>query len=162
MNRFELEKMKRKYAEWLPRYCVYSMIESITESTITEETMSLKALCEGATGSMVGIDSQTSIFLIDSKGEFLARVKPETQIRHNEAHEEDEYEEGHTVGETLFDCEPGDVHYVVVEKTGYDIRGHFSVGGYDVIIYTVDDFKPSLWFAEKMGEYLPVSDCWGQ
>ena len=111
-------------------------VDEVKVARIDRHLLELVPKYEGSTGSLVGIDDSERIFLLDSNGEVLAEPRQATDITHNEAHRDDEEEEGETVGEALLCLEdPNTVAYAVSIHTGYDIRDHYSVGGCSVVVY---------------------------
>ncbi|MBI4120375.1 MAG: hypothetical protein HY454_02815 [Parcubacteria group bacterium] len=109
-------------------------VEEVAVSRIDKDFLGKEPQYDGASGSMVGIDDSERIYLFDQDGNLLVEVEQGGCCYHNEAYTEDESWDGETVGEALLRTDPAQVHYAVVVCTGYEIRDHYSVGGYSVTV----------------------------
>ncbi len=110
-------------------------VEEVFVSRIDKDFLKRVPQYSGATGSLVGIDDEESICLLDKNGDFLTSVKQGGDCIHNEGHTDDEHWDGETVGEALLQTNPEEVHYAVLIHTGYEIQDHHSVGGYSMTLY---------------------------
>lgn len=126
-------------------------VEEVRVSRISPEFLQTRAWYNGTTGSLVGIDDSERIFLLDKDGNVLVEVEQSRDVVHNEAHTDNEYEEGETIGETLLRLEnPDNVMYAVSVHTGYEVRDHHSVGGNSVTLYkTPKGFTLKGWVEEQ-------------
>jgi len=107
-----------------------------------------------ATGSLVDVDDSEKMFLLDATGETVGYVKHAFRAQHNEAHCDNEFRNGETVGETVDRVLRGDgtVNAVVGVRTGHRIRNHHSVGGFDVVWYRRNGFDLENWVETRRRE----------
>ncbi len=111
-------------------------VYSLTIARVTKELLASTPRYTGATGSLVGIDDDFALFLLDEAGSVLGEVRQAMDIHHNEAHRDHEAEEGETVGEAIVRLGVYDVCTQVLGRhTGFIIRDHHSSGGYDAVLY---------------------------
>lgn len=109
-------------------------VEKVSVSRVGRDFLNRVPQYNGATGSLVDIDDSERIYLFDREGNLLVEVQQGGYCHHNEAHTDNEEWDGETVGEALLRTDPAQVHYAVVVHTGYEIRDHFSIGGYSVTV----------------------------
>ncbi len=111
-------------------------VEEVKVSRISPEFLDNTPRYQGATGSLVSIEDNKQIFLLNKQGVVLTEVRQKVDITHHEAHFENEEEEGETVGEAIFSLEdPKEVIYALCIHTGYVVHDHRSVGGFTVKLY---------------------------
>ncbi len=98
----------------------------------------------GATGNLVGIDSIKTFHFVLDDGTFIRNaVKDEGSWTHNEAYRDNESWEGETVLAAIDKNQVGDrIAYIVLERIGYKIRDHYSVGGHSFTVYLPPTGKP--------------------
>jgi hypothetical protein len=145
MNRFKINAFFKEFPFLTTLVEDANGVEEVKVARIDRDFLGKVPQYRGATGSLVGIGDSERIFLLNEKGEVLAEPRQALDITHNEAYEDDEKEEGETVGETLTSLEdPNTIAYAVCIYVGYRIRNHHSVGGYSVVVY-----KPPKGFTLK-------------
>lgn len=136
MNRFKINAFFKEFPFLASLVGDVSWVEEVRVSRIDHNFLEYVPKYEGATGSLVGIEDSERIYLLSKEGKILAEPRQSLDISHNEAHTDDEEEEGETVGEALAYLEdPNAVTYAVSIHTGYRIRDHHSVGGFSVVVY---------------------------
>jgi hypothetical protein len=120
-------------------------VEEVNVKRIDENFLNYIPVQRGATGSLVSINDDENILLVDANGNILKWVEQSRDITHNEAYHDDEKEEGESVGEALACLDnPNNVAYAVCIHTGHRIWGHRSIGGFSVTVY-----KPPKGFTLK-------------
>jgi len=144
-----------------PMFINPDAIEEAFVRIISPELLGTYARLEGATGCMVDICDNSRIFLLNRDGEVLSEVFQSIDIIHNEAHVDDESEEGETVGRAII-CLPSSelVEYIVSVHTGYEIEDHSSVGGNRVIVYRRSKkFDLDKWIREERVKIDLLMQC---
>lgn len=111
-------------------------VEVARVERVTKELLESTPHYRGATGSLVGIRDDEQFLLLNADLSVIGRVRQERDVIHNEAHWDNEFEYGETVGEAIarLGCAQ-EVGYILRRHTGYDVCDHFSVGGYSVTLY---------------------------
>lgn len=150
MDRFELSEIKKRIPI-IAHLLGDNDCDKILISEVDETLLSYTPTYSGATGSLVGMDvSEVVHFVLDQEVEpfLLDAVKDKGDVHHNEAHCDDEYWEGESIAEAIDRHNVTDIiQCIVVERRGYRIRNHHSVGGHSIKIYLPKSGK-------QISEYL--------
>lgn len=127
-------------------------VEEVHVNRIDKDFLGVVPQYDGATGSCVDIDDSERILLLDQDGNVLVEARQQDHIHHNEAHTDNEYRAGESVGEALLRIDnPDAVMFAVRIHTGYEIRDHYSVGGYSVTLYKAPKgFSLGGWVEEQL------------
>jgi len=135
MNKFKVRAFFEEF-EFLQKIAEAEGAEEVYVKRIDENFLKRVPIYSGATGSLVDITDSEKIFLLDKDGNVLTEVKPSVDIRHNEAHWDDESWDGETVGEAIGDLDnPNEVLCAILIHRGFKIRDHHSIGGYSLTVY---------------------------
>lgn len=141
MNRFKLQGYVQEFPflSQIIKNADAMDIDFIKIAKVDENLLSKIPSYEGATGSLVGIDTGENIhFILDNNNIIFRAVETKGYVRHNEAHTEDEEWEGETILEGIYKQDiVNRLKCIVVENFGYKINNHHSQGGLNFIIYKV-------------------------
>lgn len=136
-NKFKIKAFFEEF-DFLYKIADLERIERVEVKRIDRDFLNKVPKYIGATGSMVDISNSEAIFLLDSEGNIVAEPRPTVDITHNEAYQDDEYEQGERVGDALASLEEdavNSIQYALLIHTGYRIRDHESMGGYKIVVY---------------------------
>lgn len=103
---------------------------------VSKKLLDCRVYLNACTGSMCGINDSEVCFFLDKEGNRLGEVQQSYDISHNEAYRDDERFEGETIGEALYLLENvEEVAFIVFVHTGFEIRDHYSDGGFNIRIH---------------------------
>lgn len=127
-------------------------VEEVKVLRISPEFLDTMPWYTGATGSLVGIDDDERIFLLDSEGGLLLEVKQSRDITHNEQYQENELRGFETIGEALLRLDnPDKVVFALRVHLGYVVENHHSVGGFSITLFKAPkNFTLKGWVEEQL------------